>query len=65
MPLFECTEAEIRFLKRKRALEAVGTTRLVLDLKPLAILEKIDTRAEILERPVPVVPPLSPQSSRV
>lgn len=64
MPPFECTEEEIRFLKRKRALESAGMNRLVVGLKPLAILEKIDTRPELLERPL-LTPPLSPQSNQV
>jgi len=40
-------------------------THLLIQLSPLAILEKIDRRPELLERRPPVIPPLSPQSNQV
>lgn len=65
VPVFQCTENEIKLLKRLRALEAAEINRVLLGLKPLAILEKIDGRLELLERPIFSAPPLSAQPGRV
>lgn len=64
MPLFQCTESEIKLLKRLRTLEAADFNRVVLGLKPMAILEKSDTRQEIIEHP-PTLAPLTPAAGRV
>lgn len=65
MPQFECTEEEISFIKRKRTLVAAKCDRILLGLKPLVILEKIDARPEYLERRPPLAVPQSPQSNQV
>lgn len=65
MPLFQCSEHEIKLLKRLRALEAADFNRVLVGLGPLAILEKTDGRVEPIERPSAPLPPLATQPGRV
>ena len=51
---FDCEEREVRLLQRLRMLERDGIDLVELSLKQYAILRKTDTRAELLDRTVPV-----------
>lgn len=60
MAQFECKPEEIKLLQRLRALQSAGFDQIRVGLRPLAILEKTDTRLELIEHPLaPSPPPLA------